>query len=116
MRTRYLTVIVGAALVVPAPPASAGACAQNVEELQAQIDARIAAAINTVEFARDARRAFGLPVPAAGPVAGTESARREATWIGEAVATLMRARQADRAGDEAACADALADVQHTIGR
>ena len=116
MTMRNLAVIVGVTLVVPAQPAGAGSCARDIERLQAQVDARIAAVIDTAEFAREARRAFGLPVPAAGPVAITENARREATRIGEAVAAMMRARQAHQAGDDATCANALADVQQAIGR
>src|SRR5262249_62336325 len=99
-----------AASALSAPAAHAGACGDAIAQTQSALDARIAAVIDTARFAREARSAFGLPAPPAGPVAAVESARRDATSISEAVAALARAREAERAGDDAACARALADV------
>ena len=115
MRIRDLTVIGAAALALSAQSVRAGPCSSDIDRLQARVDARITAVIDTARFAREARRAFGLPVPAPGSLASAESARRDATWIGEAVAAMVRAQQADRDGDAAACARALADAQRAIG-
>jgi hypothetical protein len=115
--TIWLVLMLGAAAsALSAPAAHAGACGEAIAQTQSALDARIAAVIDTARFARDARRAFGLPVPPPGPVAAAENARRDATSISEAVAALARAREADRAGDEAACARALADVLQAVGR
>src|SRR5262245_48106309 len=116
MRIRYLAMIGGAALAFSGQPVVAGPCALDIERIQARVDARIEAAIDTVRFAREARRAFGLPGPAPGSTASAESARRDATWIGEAVAALVRAREADVAGDDNACEQALAEAQRAIAR
>ena len=105
-----------AALAFSVPAAHAGACGEAIARTQSELDARIAAVIDTARFAREARRAFGLPAPPPGPVAAVESARRDATSISEAVAAVARAREAERAGDDAACARALADVLQAVGR
>ncbi len=81
--------------------------------MQARVDAEIEAIIDTARFAREARKAFGLPPPP-GSLATAESAHGNGARIGEAVASMARAREADRAGDDVACERALADVQRAI--
>src|SRR5262245_22276295 len=116
MSVRYVMMIGAAAVVLSMRAGHAGPCAEAIERMQAQLDAGIAAAIDTVRFAREARDAFGLPAPTRGTPTASEGRRRDPSWMGDAVAALARARDADRAGDNAACEQALADVQLAIGR
>src|SRR5262249_58374941 len=110
MTIRHLLMLGAAALAFSARPGHAGACGEAIARTQSELDARIAAVIDTARFAREARSAFGLPAPPQGPVAAVESARRDATSISEAVAALARARGADRTGDDAAWRRAVGQV------
>src|SRR5262245_8192460 len=113
MAIRYPATI-GAALLLAVRIGHAGPCAEAIERLQGEFDAGIDAAIHTGRFVRDARRAFGLPSPRLG--AATGRSRDDASWMGEAVAALAQAREADRSGDRVACEQALGEVQRAIGR
>src|SRR5262249_57560660 len=93
-----------------------GVWGEGIGRREDERDARIEAAIDTDRFARDARRAFGLPEPAQGALATTGGAQDVGSWMGQAVAALARAREADRDGNRIACEQALAEVRRAIGR
>jgi hypothetical protein len=116
MTMRHLTVIGAAALVLSALPGHAGPCSKEIERMQAELDARIEMIIDIARFVREARRAFGLPAPIPSPPASAESSPGDGSWMGRAVASMARAREADRSGDRVACANALADLQRAVGR
>jgi hypothetical protein len=116
MSIHRLVIIGAAALILSMRAGHGGPCAAAVERMQDELDARVEAAIDTARFARDARRAFGLPPPPQGALAITGGSDDGGSWIGQAVAALAQAREADRSGDSAACEQALAEVQRAIGR
>jgi len=116
MAIRYLAAIGGAALIFSLRAGHGGACAAAIERMQDELDARIEAAIDTARFARDARRAFGLPAPTPGAPAPTGGSHDGGSWMGLSVAALARARAADHNGDSAACERALDEVRREIGR
>ena len=94
----------------------AGPCSQDIDRMQVQVDAKIERTADTGRFAREARRAFGLPAPPIGPQPAAHNVLEGAPWVSEAMAALARAREADRAGDSSACNQALADVQGAVDR
>jgi hypothetical protein len=114
MAIRHPAAIGAAAFILSVRIAHAGPCAEAIERLQDEFDARIEAAIDTARFVRDARRAFGLPSPRLG--AATGGSRDDASWMGQAVAALAQARDADRSGDHIACEQAVGEAQRAIGR
>jgi hypothetical protein len=116
MTMQHLAVIGAAALVLSSLPGHAGPCSDEIERMQTELDARIEMIINIARFVREARRAFGLPAPAPGPPATAESSHGDGSWMARAVASMARAREADRNGDGVACAKALADMQRAVGR
>jgi hypothetical protein len=116
MAIRHLAAIGAAALALSVQPGQAGPCADAIEWMQADLDARIEAAIDTARFERDARRAFGLPEAKQGVLATTSGSYDNSSWMAQAVAALARARVADRNGDSVACEQALADMQRAIAR
>jgi hypothetical protein len=115
MAIRDLVVIGAASLVFSVLPGHAGPCAEAIERAQAALDVRIEAAIDTARFARDARRAFGIPEQRQGAPAAPGGSRDGGSWMGQAVAALAQAREADRNGDSLACEQALADMHRAIG-
>ena len=117
MTVQYRLAIGATVLVLSMHAAHAGPCAEAIDRMQAELDARIAAVLDTARFARGARGAFGLPVPAQNAPATAER-RSDGSWMGQAVAAMARARAraADRNGDSVACERALAETQHAIGR
>jgi hypothetical protein len=115
MTIQYRLVIAATALVLSMRAGHAGPCAEAIDRMQAELDARIAAVIDTARFARDARGAFGLPVPTQNAPATAER-RSDGSWMGQAVAAMARAREADRNGDSVLCERALAETQRAIGR
>jgi hypothetical protein len=116
MTMQHLAVIGAAALVLSVLPGRAGPCSEEIERMQAELDARIETIIDIARFVREARRAFGLPVPTPGRPATAESPHGDGSWMGRAVASMARAREANRSGDGVACAKALADMQRAVGR
>ena len=115
MKVRYPAMIAGA-LSCLGLPAHAGPCVAEIDQVQALLDARMAATIDSARFAREARQAFGLPPQDGGSLASAERRLHDATWMGDAVVALARAREADRIGDRAACDQALGDLRAAIGR
>jgi hypothetical protein len=116
MILRLLIAIGAAVLILSAGPGRAGPCAQDIDRLQAQVDAKIERTADTGRFAREARRAFGLPEPSSGPPPAAQSVPEDAPWVSEAMAALARARAADHTGDRSTCEQALAGVQGAVDR
>jgi len=111
MAIRHLA-IGAAALILSARTGHAGPCAEAIARMQHELDARIEAVIDTARFARDARRALGLPMPTLGTT--KSGPYNDASWMGLAVAALARAYDADRNGDGVGCEQALADLQRAM--
>jgi hypothetical protein len=112
-----LLIASAAALVASIPGSYAGPCSNEIDRMQAEVDAKLEAKAGAGPFARESPGALVHRQPTPGSIAAAESRLGEVLpGTVEAVATaLARAREADRAGDKSACEQALADVQRAIG-
>jgi hypothetical protein len=106
-----------AALAASTIVCSAGPCLPEIERVQARLNARLESAAGAGLSAPQSSDALLHHQPTPGSIARAEIQLGElspekAKVIREAMA---RARAADQTGDEAACEQALAEVQRTIG-
>lgn len=106
-----------AALAASTIHCSAGPCLAEIERMQARLNARLESAAGAGLSAPQSSDALLHHQPTPGSIARAEIQLGElspekAKVIREA---MTRARAADQTGDEAACEQALAEVQRTIG-
>src|SRR4051794_21070355 len=106
----HAAVLGAAALVLSTLPGTAGPCLPEIDRMQAQIDAKLDATAADGRPARESSGALPHHQPTPGSIAAAES--RLGDIAAETAATLaaamVRAREADRAGDASACEQALA--------
>jgi hypothetical protein len=104
------------ALALAAQPALAGPCTQEIDQVQAQVDARIdaVAGAGRVDAESNAARLHREPTPAS--VAAAEQKLGEGKPEEAALAALSSARQADAAGDKASCDAALAVARKAVAQ
>lgn len=107
-------VMVACATVLAAPISAgyAGPCSHEIDRMQTVIDAKIQARAAAGPTARETTAAtmHRQPTPRSIAAAQTGGGDMEA-----AIAAVARARQADSAGDQSACEQALSDAQRAIG-
>ncbi len=117
MTIRPMLVVSAAALATSTITGYAGACSHDIDRMQARIDAKLEALAAAGPVARESAGALMHRQPTPGSIAAAEGRLGEiSSQTVEAVrAAMARAREADRAGDTAACEQALSDVQRTIG-
>jgi hypothetical protein len=106
-----------AALALSATASAAGPCTQQIAQVQAQIDAKLAANAATGPAAPESPGALLSRQPTPGSIAAAESKLGELSQeVTTAIAAGMaRAREADLAGNQSACEEALAEVRTTLG-
>ena len=106
-----------AALALSAIASAAGPCTQQIAQVQAQIDAKLAANAVAGPPAPESSAALDNRQPTPQSIAAAESKLGEISP--ELMATLekgmARAREADLAGDQKACDEALAQVRRALG-
>jgi hypothetical protein len=97
-----------------ATSANAASCAVQIDQVQAKLDAALAQRAKTAPFAVESKSATLSHQPTPGSIARAED-KLEA-WAGgdEAVAALGRARDAQAAGNTAACFKALRKAKRAI--
>lgn len=117
MTVRRLLVLSAATLVASTTAVYAGPCSHEIDRVQARVDAKLEAAARTGPSAPESSAALLHRQPTPGSIAAAEGRLGDASpAAGAAVeAAMARAREADRAGDQSACEQALADVQRAIG-
>jgi hypothetical protein len=95
----------------------AGPCSPEIERMQAGIDAKVEAAARTGPAAAESPAALLHRQPTPDSIAAAESRLGEISpqTIASVRAAMVRAREADRTGDKAACKRALAEAQGSIG-
>ena len=107
-----------AALALSTTVSAAGPCTQQIAQVQAQIDAKLAANAATGPAAPESPGALLNRQPTPGSIAAAESRLGEISQ--ELMATLgtgmARAREADLAGDQSTCEEALAAVRRAISQ
>jgi hypothetical protein len=117
MTIRRLLVLSAAALSASTIAGHAGPCSNEIERMQARVDARVEIAAGAGPSARESSGALLHRQPTPGSIAAAETGLGEippeaVKAVREAMA---RAREADQAGNLAACEQALAEVQRSIG-
>lgn len=106
------------ALAVSMPAAHAGPCAKQIDQMQARIDARLAARAAKGPTARETVGAMTRRQPTPGSIAKAEEGLGELPpeTVASVKQDMARARAADKAGDTSACERALAAAQREMGR
>jgi hypothetical protein len=102
-------------LVASVTASHAGPCTAQIEAVQAQVDARLAAIAVTGPAARESTAALLHREPTPGSIARAEQSLGEGDSITKALSALERAREADRGGNEGVCEQALAEARRAIG-
>jgi hypothetical protein len=105
-----------AAMVLAILPSRAGPCTSEIDRLQAEVDAKIAAIAAAGPTAPESVDATLSHEPTPGSIAETEQKLGEGSGMTDAVAALKRAREADNANEKSACDEALADVRSLLGK
>jgi len=106
-----------AALAASMSAAYAGPCSPQITEVQSLIDARMHAKASGVATAAESTAAKMHHQPTESSMAAAEVetgqlSPEESTAVKQAI---VRAREADGAGDKSACEQALADVKRLLG-
>jgi hypothetical protein len=96
-------------------PGAAGPCTAEIDQLQAQLDAKLDATAGAGPYGRESRGADLGRQPTPGSIARAEERLGEGSGLGKALAILQRARDLDRAEDRAACQQALAEARRAVG-
>jgi len=98
--------------------ADAGVCSDAVTSMQAHVDARLDAIAGAGRAAVESGGALMHRQPTPNSVAAAEEKLGELSpeKMGAIRVAMARAREADAAGDKAACERALAEAQAVIGR
>jgi hypothetical protein len=116
MTIRLWLVVSAATLAVSTGAGHAGPCSDDIDLMQARVDAMIAATAAAGPAGRESSAATMDRQPTPGSIAAAEEKLGEGARAERALAAMGQARAADRAGDQAACERALADVQRMLGR
>ena len=95
----------------------AGPCSGEIDRVQARVDAKLDAVAATGPSGPESAAATRHQQPTPGSIAAAESRLGDfsAATVAAIKAGMTRAREADRAGDAAACEQALAGVRRAIG-
>src|SRR6516165_2159532 len=94
----------------------AGPCSQQIDRLQAKIDAKLEAIAAVGRSARESSAATMHRQPTPESIAAAEANLGDVSSekVQAAEAFMTRARDADRAGDQSACERALAEAQRVL--
>jgi hypothetical protein len=94
----------------------AGPCSAEIDRMQARIDAKLEAKAAAGPIWRESAEATMNRQPTPGSIAAAEARLGELSpqTVEIVKAAMARAREADRAGNQGACEQALAEVQRAI--
>jgi hypothetical protein len=111
------SLVISAVAILISLPCEAGPCSDDIERMQFSIDAKMNAVAAAGPAANQDVEAQMHRQPTPGSLAQTESKLGEVSsrTIKEVKDAMTRAREADIAGNKAACEQALADVQRVLG-
>jgi hypothetical protein len=115
MTASRLLMLTAAALAASISAGHAGPCSQQIDRMQARVDAMIAATAAAGPAGRETDAALMNRQPTPGSIAAAEERLGEGARAQRALAAMAQARAADQAGDTGACERALADAQRAIG-
>ena len=113
---RILPAYVAVALVTSITATLAGPCSQQIDRVQAKIDAKLEAIAAVGRSARESSAATMHRQLTPESIAAAEANLGDVSpeKVEEAEAFMKRARDADRAGDQSACEQAVAEAQRVI--
>jgi hypothetical protein len=117
MTIQGLLMLSAAGLALSTLPGHAGPCSQEIDRVQARVDAKLESAARAGPSAPESSGALLHRQPTPGSIAAAEGRLGEisSATLAAVAAAMARAREADGAGDQSACEQALADVQRAIG-
>jgi hypothetical protein len=118
MSIQRLVVACAAAFAALMSASYAGPCSQGIDGMQAQFDAKLEANAAVGPSARESTAATMNRQPTPDSIAAAEAKLGEISpeSVRAVEAGMARARDADRAGDQSTCEQALADVQRILGQ
>ena len=118
MRIRQSLIVCAAVLVGSTSAIYAGPCSQEIDRIQAQIDAKLESFAATGPSASESTAATMHRQPTPESIARAERQLGEISpeKIQAVTAAMERARKADSVGDQSACEQALADVHRIRGQ
>ena len=95
----------------------AGPCTDEIDRMETRINAKLGAVARTVPQAVQSPQAgmHHQPTPRSVATAESRLGGLSPDIVEAAHAAMSRAHEADRAGDQSACEQALAEVQRLIG-
>jgi hypothetical protein len=117
MITLRLAALGAAACLASTSMSYAGPCSGEIDRVQARVDAKLEARAATGPSGPESAAATRHQQPTPGSIAAAEARLGDLSDAAVAAirADMARAREADRAGDAAACEQALAGVRRAIG-
>jgi hypothetical protein len=117
MTIRRLLVLSAATLATSTIASYAGPCSNEIDRMQARIDAGVEAVAPTGPSAPESPGALLHRQPTPGSIAAVESKLGDVSshTVELVEAAMARARKADLADDKNGCDQALADVRQAIG-
>src|SRR5229473_1393030 len=107
MAIQRMMMLSAAALVASTTAVYAGPCSNEIDRVQARVDAKLEATARTGPSAPESSAALLHRQPTPGSIAAAESKLGEISAAAIAAA-MTRAREADRGGNQSACEQALA--------
>jgi hypothetical protein len=118
MSIRGLLVLSATALAVSTMACYAGPCSNEIDRIQARIDAKVEAVARAAPPAYESSGVLLHRQPTPGSIAAAESKLGDvSSSTVEAIENAMaRARKADLADDKEGCDRALADIRRTIDK
>ncbi|WP_210483657.1 hypothetical protein [Microvirga antarctica] len=102
-------------MVLSVGAAIAGPCTVDIDKMQARLDERVDSVAGKGATGKQAETAQLHHQPTPQSIAKAEEKLGEGIPLEPAAAALVQARQADAAGDKAACEASLAEVRRIIG-
>jgi hypothetical protein len=117
MTIRQLVLLSAVALAGSTTAGYAGPCSPEIERMQARVDAKVEVVAGAGPSAPEGSGALLHRQPTPGSIATAETALGEVSpqTVKAVREAMVRAREADQAGDLATCEQALAEVQRALG-
>ena len=118
MRIQQSPIVCAAALVVSVSTSYAGPCSQEIARFRAEIDAKqhLNAAAGPTAPESTAATTHRQPTPESVGAAESQVGEVSPEKLQAVMAAVERASEADRAGDQIACGEALADARRAFSQ
>ena len=110
-----LLLLSAVALAATIDAGEAGPCTADIDQLQAELDAKLDATAGSSRFGRESLGADLHHEPTPGSIARAEERLGEGSDLGQALAALERARKIDETGNRFACEQAIAEARRALG-